>query len=160
MKDKIKKLPLALGILALIGLVIGGSIVWTAVAPIIQQYGEQQQAAQQMTEETSAADYAMQQREWFAQQRQDILAMQDQINNTRDQLDRFYSTYGKNGSQWSYTTRQRHGRITDRLYGYRDQYETYVADYNSRMNVSYQAQYNNSLPLEMEKKFWTGDLVP
>lgn len=153
MKDRYK--------IALVGLVLGlGAlgIFWNAVQPIVAQYGLQVGAAQQITEQTSSADYAMEQREWFAQQRQDIDAMRSKIRNQRRQIEDFKETH--NLSDLSYSEQQQYNRMTNRLLGYSNQHETYVADYNAKMNVSYQEQYSDSLPLEMEDKFWTGDLIP
>lgn len=156
--DKLK----ALGILVVAFIVIGGfvavSIGWTAIAPVLQQYGLQQQAASDMVQQTTDADYAMDQREWFAQQREDIKAMRDKIENQRTQIKNFKDR--QNMSDLSSFEEDRYGRMSDRLLGYKNQHETYVADYNARMNVSYQEQYSDELPLEMEKKFWNGDLIP
>lgn len=152
----------ALGIVFAAILVIGGlgaaTIGWNAIAPVLQQYGLQQQAASDINKKTTNADYAMNQREWFAQQRQDIDAMQRKIENQRMQIRDFKEN--KNVSDLSYAEERQYNRMTNRLLGYRNQYETYVADYNARMNVSYQEQYSDELPLEMEKKFWNGDLIP
>lgn len=142
----------------LLVLLIGGGILWNAFAPVLQQYGLQVQAANEITKETSQSDYAMRQREWFAQQRQDIKAMRTKIENQRTQLQSFKETHDV--GDLSYMQQKQYNRMTNRLLGYKNQYQTYVADYNARMNVSYQQQYNNSLPLEMEDKFWTGDLIP
>lgn len=154
----IYKILLAVGIPTGIILLAIAGIVFNAYAPVLQQYGLQTQAAEDITEETSSSDYAMRQREWFAEQRQDIQSMRNQIENQRQQLESYQERH--NISDLSYTQERQYNRMINRLLGYRNQYETYVADYNARMNVSYQQQYNNSLPLEMEDKFWTGDLVP
>lgn len=148
---------IAIGAVGIIGL-FALSIGWNAIAPVLNQYGLQVGAANEITRETSTADYAQRQYEWFIQQREDINAMQRKIENQRTQIRNFKET--RNLSDLSYTEQKQYNRMTDRLLGYRNQYETYVADYNARMNQSYRAQYNNSLPLEMENKFWTGDLIP
>lgn len=148
------KIAIPFLIIALIGL----GIVTNAFAPILQQYGLQQQAASDINKETTNADFAMNTREWFAQQREDIDAMKDKIRNQRTQIRTFKETY--NMSDLSYSQQQQYNRMTNRLLGYRNQYETYVADYNARMNVSYYNQYNKELPLDMQEKFWNGDLIP
>lgn len=153
-----KALAIGAGIgITVIALGIAG-IVFNAYAPVLQQYGLQQQAADDITRETSTAEFAMQEREWFAQQRQDIQAMQRQIENQRQQIRDFKET--RDMDDLSFSEQRQYNRMTNRLLGYRNQYETYVADYNAKMNVSYYRQYNESLPLEMEDKFWTGDLIP
>jgi len=151
------KVATALILFLIVGAVVL-QVIFNAFAPVLQQYGLQQQAADQITKETSSAEYAMQQYEWFKQQRQDIQAMRDKIENQRRQIKDFKDTHDMN--DLSYTQQRQYNRMTNRLLGYRNQYETYVADYNARMNQEYRAQYNNSLPLEIEKKFWTGDLIP
>lgn len=153
-----KALAIGAGIgITVIALGIAG-IVFNAYAPVLKQYGLQQQAADDITRETSTAEFAMQEREWFAQQRQDIQAMQRQIENQRQQIRDFKET--RDMDDLSFSEQRQYNRMTNRLLGYRNQYETYVADYNAKMNVSYYRQYNESLPLEMEDKFWTGDLIP
>lgn len=153
-----KALDIGAGIgITVIALGIAG-IVFNAYAPVLKQYGLQQQAADDITRETSTAEFAMQEREWFAQQRQDIQAMQRQIENQRQQISDFKET--RDMDDLSFSEQRQYNRMTNRLLGYRNQYETYVADYNAKMNVSYYRQYNESLPLEMEDKFWTGDLIP
>jgi len=155
MKTKTK---LALGLPILLAVGIAGSIAFNAFQPVLQQYGLQQKAASELTKETSSADFAKRNYEWFKQQRQDIDAMQRKIENQRRQIKDFKDTHDM--KDLSYTQQRQYNRMTNRLLGYRNQYETYVADYNARMSQEYRAQYNNSLPLEMEKKFWTGDLIP
>lgn len=155
---KLRNIAIAIGILLMIGILLIGGIVFNAFAPVLQQYGLQIQSADQITKETSQADFAMREREWFAQQRQDIQAMKNKIENQRRQIEDFKKM--NDMSDLSYTQQKQYNRMTNRLLGYRNQYETYVADYNAKMNVSYFRQYNQSLPLEMEDKFWTGDLIP
>jgi Skp family chaperone for outer membrane proteins len=145
-----------LSILLVSGLAL--TIVTNAYAPVLQQYGLQVDAANEITQETSQADYAMRQYEWFQQQREDIDSMQRKIENQRQQVKDFKDV--NDMDDLSYQEQRQYNRMTNRLLGYQNQYETYVADYNARMNVSYQEQYSDELPLEMEDKFWQGDLIP
>lgn len=144
--------------LLLLPLAVAGIIVLNAYSPVIQQYGLQIGAADQITKETSQADFARRNYEWFKQQRQDIQAMKQKIENQRRQIENFNERHGE--GDLDYLEQKQYNRMTNRLIGYKNQYQNYVADYNARMNQEYRAQYNNSLPLEMEKKFWTGDLIP
>lgn len=145
-------------VFAAVMLVVVGGLLWNAVAPIVSQYFNQVDAANEIEDRTSDAQYAQEQHEWFQQQKQDIDAIQRQIENQRRQIKDFKETHDMD--DLSYTEQRQYNRMTNRLLGYQNQYERYVADYNARMNVSYMRQYNDSLPLEMEKKFWTGDLIP
>jgi len=133
-------------------------VVAVAVAPVVNQYFIQQNAANDINQRTGSAEFAMDTREWFAQQREDIKSMQRQIENQRTQIRDFKERHDMD--ELSYTQQKQYNRMTNRLLGYRNQYETYVADYNAKMNVSYYKQYNKELPLDMQEKFWTGDLIP
>ena len=149
-----------LTIIAIAAVFIGGTLLWNAIQPIISQYGQQQQAADQITDRVTDADYAVRNYEWFIDQREKIKAMERQINNTRDAMQRVKDTYGNDTTDWSRQTRNQYNRELTELQGYQNQHENLVAEYNAHMNSSVRNLYNNSLPLEMEDKFWTGDLVP
>lgn len=155
MKTRYKTLGLIL-LLLTAGLIAGA--VWNAVQPIVAQYGDQQQAASNIRNQVTDGDYAVENYEWFKTQRQKITAMQNQIENQRIQIRNFKER--NNMSELSRTQQISYDRMTTRLLGYRNQYENLVADYNARMNMETRNLYNDSLPLEMEKKFWTGDLIP
>ena len=141
-------------------LIIGGIILWNAVQPIVGQYGQQQDAADKITDKVTDADYAVRNYEWFIEQEEKIKAMERKIQNVRDSMKLIKETYGNNTSEWSRTTRTTYNREITELQGYKDQHENLVAQYNKNMNSSVRNLYNDSLPLEMEDKFWTGDLVP
>lgn len=134
------------------------SIGWNAVEPIVSQYGDQQQGADNIRDRVTDGEYAQREYEWFKTQEQKIKSQQRQIENQRTQISDFKEI--NNMSDLSYTEQRQYNRMTDRLLGYRNQYESLVADYNARMNMETRSLYNDSLPLEMEDKFWTGDLIP
>lgn len=159
MKNRYKYgIPVA--ILLIIGIGVVAQLAINAYAPVFNQYGDQRESASNIREQVTDADNAIKQYEWYIRQREKIDAQRRQINNTRDSLQRFYDTYGRNGSEWSFTTRERESRLVDRLQGYRDMHDNLVSEYNAQMNMETRNLYNDSLPLEMEKKFWTGDLIP
>lgn len=147
-----------IGLIAGVFLLIGGSIAWTAVQPIVAQYYDQQQGAQEIREQVTDGQNAINQYEWYERQRQKIDAMQNKIENQRRQISDFKKR--NNMSDLSYTQQNNYDRMTTRLLGYRNQHENLVAEYNAQMNMETRNLYNDSLPLEMEKKFWTGDLIP
>ena len=140
-------------------LLISAGIVINAYAPVVNQYFDQQESASEIRDKVTDADYAVENYEWFKTQEQKIKSMQRQIENQRRQIETFKDTHG-NSSNWGYQQNRQYNRMTNRLLGYRNQHEQLVAEYNAKMNMETRNLYNNSLPLEMEDKFWTGDLVP
>lgn len=156
--NKLKALGIVSAAIVAIGGLVAVTIGWNAVAPQVQQYFLQQESASEMAQQTTGADYAMDQREFFAQQREDIKAKRRQIENVRTQIKNFKDI--NNMSDLGYSEQKQYNRLTQQLLGYKNLHDQYVADYNARMNVSYQEQYSDELPLEMEKKFWNGDLIP
>lgn len=158
--SKLKAAAIIFLLISVVGVLGVAAVGWNAVSPVIDQYFYQVDSADKITKDTSSADYAMRQREWFAQQRQDIKGMRQKIRNQRIQIENFQERHNGSMDDLSYMEQQQYNRMTNRLLGYRNQHETYVRDYNAKMNVSYQEQYSDELPLEMEDKFWNGDLVP
>jgi len=146
------------GGILLLAIGIAATVAVNAYSPVIQQYFDQQKAASNIRDEVTDSNYAVQNYEWFKTQQQKINSMQNQIENQRRQLKDYKDTH--NISDLSYTQERQYNRMTNRLLGYQNQYENLVADYNARMNMETRNLYNDSLPLEMEKKFWTGDLIP
>lgn len=155
MNNTKKLLAISTGILLLLG-----TLVANAYSPVIQQYFDQQQSASQIRDTVTDNEYAVENYEWFKTQEQKIQAMRNKIENQRTQIRDFKETHGEDSSEWSRTNQQQYNRMTNRLLGYRNQHENLVADYNARMNMETRNLYNDSLPLEMEDKFWTGDLIP
>lgn len=148
-----------LAILATVG-IVGAGIVMNAFAPVINQYADQQQAASNIRDRVTDAEYAQREYEWFKTQEEKIKERQRQIENVRTAITTLKDTYGNDTSQWSRTTRTTYNRRISQLQGYRNNYESLVSEYNAKMNMETRNLYNDSLPLEMEKKFWTGDLIP
>jgi len=126
----------------------------------LYQFGQQKQAGKNIIDQTQTAENAIDNYEWFKTQKQKIDAMETKIENQRRQVETFKETYGDNPNNWSRTTKQQHNRMTNRLLGYRNQYESLVAEYNARSNMQNRNVFKDKLPYEMEKKFWTGDIVP
>lgn len=157
MKNKKGFSAIWLWLLVPLAIILG--IVANAYAPVIQQYFNQQRAAEDITDRVTDGDYAQQQYEWFKTQKQKIEAMQNKIENQRQSIKTFKQTYGK-PSTWTRDVRQDYSRKTTRLLGYKNQYQNLVAEYNAKMNMETRNLYKDKLPLEMEKKFWTGDLIP
>lgn len=143
-----------------IGLLLGTLIVVSAYAPVLNQYEDQKESASNIRDKVTDADYAVRNYEWFIEQREKISAMERKIQNVRESMKLIKETYGNDSSEWSRQTRTQYNRELTELQGYKDQHENLVAQYNKNMNSSVRNLYNNSLPLEMEEKFWTGDLVP
>lgn len=149
-----KKIAAALGIIAL---AIAGIALWS-YAPTINQFFLQRQAAQDINQKVHDADNAINNYEWFKTQKQKIDQKKRQIQNVQDEIQRFENTYGEDPSEWSRTAQQRYSRLNSRLTGQQQMYEKLVADYNARTSMENRNLFNDSLPYEMEQKFWTGDL--
>lgn len=144
--------------LVILAALIGTVIVWNAYSPVLQQYGDQQRAADTIRDQVTDGDNAIRQYEWFETQREKIEAQETQIENQRMQIRDFKER--NDMSDLSRTQEVNYDRMTTRLLGYRDQHANLVAEYNAQMNMETRNLYNDSLPLEMEDKFWTGDLIP
>jgi len=143
---------------------IGSAAIITFIAvswifgPTINQYFLQRQAANDMNQKIQDAEYAIDNYEWFKQQKQDIESMRNKIENQRVQIRNFKDRH--NMSDLNRYESTQYNRMTTRLLGYKNQHENLVADYNARSNMQTRNVFKGKLPYEMEKKFWTGDLVP
>lgn len=137
--------------------VLGSGALWL-FGPTINQFFLQREAAGDINKKIQDADYAIDNYEWFKQQKAKIDQKKAQIKNVRDELDRFYEVNGRNSSEWSYSQKQSFQRINSRLTGQQQMYQKLVADYNARASMQTRNVFEDKLPYEMESKFWTGDL--
>lgn len=126
----------------------------------LYQFNQQREAGKNIIDQTQTAENAIDNYEWFKTQKQKIDSMERQIENQRKQIKTFKQTYGDDPSNWSRSTRQQYNRMTDRLLGFQNQYESLVAEYNARSNMQNRNVFKDKLPYEMENKFKTGDIVP
>lgn len=126
----------------------------------LHQFNQQREAGKNIIDQTQTAENAINNYEWFKTQKQKIDSMERKIENQQTQIKDFKDTYGENSSEWSRSTQQQYNRMTDRLLGYRNQYESLVAEYNARSNMQNRNVFKDKLPYEMENKFATGDIIP
>lgn len=156
----VKKIAAIVGV-TLIGVALIGVMILNAFFPsTLYQFGQQKQAGKNIIDQTQTAENAINNYEWFKTQKQKIDSMREKIENQRQQIKTFKQTYGDDPSKWDRTTKEQYNRMTNRLLGYQNQHENLVADYNARSNMQNRNVFKDKLPYEMEKKFFTGDIVP
>lgn len=134
------------------------SLVAWSYGPTIEQFFLQKEAASDINKKVQDADYAIDNYEWFKQQKQKIDMKKKQVENVRDEMRRFYDVHGNDSSEWSYSEKQQWQRINSRLTGQQQMYQKLVADYNARSSMQTRSVFKGKLPYEIESKFWTGDL--
>lgn len=143
---------------SVLALAVIASVALWSYGPTIDQFFLQRQAADDLNQKIQDADYAIDNYEWFKTQKQKIDQKKRQVQNVQDELQRFKDTYGNDSSEWSRTAQQRYSRLNSRLTGQQQMYEKLVADYNARASMQTRNVFNDTLPYEMDEKFWTGDL--
>jgi len=144
----------------IIGLLLLLTVLNTFFPSTLYQFNQQREAGKNIIDQTQTAENAINNYEWFKTQEQKIDAMKVKIENQRTQIRNFKETYGEDPTQWSRTTKQQHSRMTNRLLGYKNQYQSLVAEYNARSSMQTRNVFKDKLPYEMEQKFWTGDIIP
>lgn len=143
--------------LAIIGVVIAFLLIVSLISYVFMPFLpwlEQRDAGEEVIEDTNDADRAVQEYEWFRQQYQDIEAQRAQIENSYDELDRFYDTYGEDPDEWDRTTKERHNRIQQRITGNQNMLEQMVADYNARSSMDNRALFKCNLPYQVDDKMY------
>lgn len=141
-----------IGGIALAMLILFSVVTYFWLGPMI--FTEQREAGAETVEQTMDADNAIQEYEWFRQQYQDIEAQRNQIDNSYEELDRFYDTYGKDPSDWSRTTKERHNRIQQRITGNQNMLDQMVADYNARSQQANNAIFKCHLPYQVDEQLY------
>jgi len=125
------------------------SFVWFPFLP----WFEERDAGQEVVKQTYDAEQAIQNYEWFRQQYNDIQAQRATIENTYDELDRFYETWGEDPDEWSRTARERHSRIQQRITGNQNQLESLIGDYNARSQQANNELFKCHLPYQVDERF-------
>jgi hypothetical protein len=126
----------------------------------IPAWQEQRQAAQDGVEKTYDWNNAVEDYEWFKEQRNDIEVKRKEIENVQQEKRDFLETYGNDTSEWQRTTRVQYNRINQRITGLRNLHDEYVGEYNARAEQAHRSIFRCGLPYEMDKKFWIGDGRP
>lgn len=129
-----------------------------SMAPAI--FEEQRQSAKEGVKDTYDWETAVQNYRWFKQQKEDIEAKRQQIDNYKKEEAQFHKTYGDDPSDWSRTAEKRHGRLHTRITAAKNAHDQMVAKYNARASDATRAMFQCGLPYEMEDKFWLGDGRP
>ncbi|AWB28593.1 hypothetical protein HARCEL1_01635 [Halococcoides cellulosivorans] len=125
------------------------SYVWFPFLP----WFEQRQAGEEIVSDQMDADTAIQEYRWFRRQYEDIQAQRAQVQNSYDELDRFYDIHGEDPETWSRQAETRHGRIQERITGNQNVLETLIADYNARSSDATRAVFKCHLPYQVDEQF-------
>lgn len=125
------------------------SAVWMPFLP----WMEEREAGEETIERTMDSENAIENYEWFRTQYREIEAQRNQVENSYDELDRFYATYGEDPDEWSRTTKEQHSGIQKRITGNQNQLENLVADYNARSDMANRAVFKCSLPYQVDDRF-------
>lgn len=125
------------------------SWIWMPFLP----WMEERDAAEETIEQTMDAEHAINEYEWFRTQYYEIEAQRAQIENSYDELDRFYDVQGDDPDEWDRTASERHSRIQQRITGNQNQLENLVADYNARSNMANRAVFKCNLPMQVDERF-------
>lgn len=139
--------------LFVVGTIGVSAFMWFAPS-MLPQWLAERQAAQDTVEKTNDADWALNNYEWFKQQKQDIDAQKRQIKNTEAMIERMGCD---NMTDAGWQEQRECNQLYTELRGQKQMYETLVADYESRRSQVHRSQWFNDLPYDMEQKFWTGD---
>ena len=114
-------------------------------------------AGEKIVESEMNADSAIDNYEWFKQQKRDIEAKRRQMNNTKAQINRMHENYEGGPEDWPRDVRKKHERLHQQLLGQQNMHNQMVADYNARSDMQNRAAFKGKLPYDMEKKFYVGD---
>lgn len=125
------------------------SYVWFPFLPWTQE----RQAGQQVVEDQTNAEKAVQNYRWFRQQWNDIKAQRAQVENSYDEEEQFHETYGDDPDEWSRQAEERHGRIHERITGNKNMLEQMVADYNARSDDATREMFKCHLPYQVDERF-------
>lgn len=125
------------------------SYVWFPFLP----WTEQRQAGEEIVEQQMDAEKALENYRWFRSQYHDIEAQREQVENSYDELERFYEIQGKDPDDWSREAEVRHGRIQERITGNQNMLESMVAEYNARSDDATRSIFKCNLPYSVDDRF-------
>lgn len=117
------------------------------------QFTEQRDSGEEILREQQDAEKALENYRWFRQQYFEIKEQRAQLNNSYEELDRFYATYGEDPNNWDRTTRTTHDRIQQRITGNANQLDSLTTDYNARSADASRAVFKCSLPYRVDERF-------
>lgn len=125
------------------------SFVWFPFLP----WFEEREAGQEVIEQTYDAENAIQQYEEFRRLYNEIQAQREAVNNSYQELERFYDVQGEDPDEWSRTAEERHNRIQQRITGNQNQLENLIADYNSQSQQANSELFKCHLPYQVDERF-------
>lgn len=142
--------------LAIVALVLAAFLLLNVISAVWMPFlpwMEEREAGEETIKQTMDAENAIENYEWFRTQYREIEAQRAQIENSYDELDRFYSTYGEDPDGWDRTTKEQHNRIQQRITGNQNQLENLVADYNARSDMANREVFKCQLPYQVDERF-------
>ncbi len=135
-----------------LGFVIAVNIILYVWFPFLP-WSEERQAGEEIAQDTFQSDQAVEEYEWFRQQYHDIDAQRSQVENSYDELDRFYEVHGDDPNEWSRQASERHNRIQERITGNQNMLDQMVADYNARSSMDNRELFKCHLPYQVDERF-------
>lgn len=136
-------------VMALFIIINAISFIWFPFLP----WFEQREAGEQVVQDQMDADNAIQTYRDFRQLYNDIEAQRAQVQNSYDELERFYDIQGQDPDEWSREAEIRHGRIQERITGNQNQLENLVAEYNAMSDDATQEVFKCHLPYKVDERF-------
>lgn len=121
--------------------------------PVLSPWFEQREAGEEIVEQENNAQQALEDYREFRNLYHDIQAQRAQVENSYDELDRFYEIQGEDPDEWSREAEVRHGRIQERITGNQNQLENLVAEYNAMSDDATTEAFKCELPYKVDDSF-------
>lgn len=121
--------------------------------PAFMPWFQQRDAGEEVIKDQMQADKAVQDYRKFRDLYHDIQAQREQVENSYDELERFYEIQGKDPDDWSREAENRHGRIQTRITGNQNKLEQMVAEYNAMSDDATTAVFKCHLPYKVDESF-------
>jgi len=106
----------------------------------------QVQMERDIVQKTYNADNALYNYRWFKDRHEAILAAEVQIQHTIAAVNAFEVSAGAR-STWTFEDKTEHARLSSVVLGLKNNYETLVAEYNSRAKQVDRAVFQDELPM-------------
>ncbi|MEN6290482.1 MAG: hypothetical protein ABFD07_00495 [Methanobacterium sp.] len=111
---------------------------------------KQVETGHDVVDKTYTADNAIYNYEWFKTQYNDIKATENKINNTQDQMNTYFTTYGYDTSKWDYNTKTTYNQLQTTFLGQKSYYEDLVSEYNARSEMANRNIFKDQLPMHVD----------
>ncbi len=121
---------------------------WTA-------YKAEVGSAEKIIEKTYNADNAIYNYEWFKKQEEKIKSTEQQILNTKQQMDDYRVIYGANASAWDSDVKAEYSRLSSTYTGQKNFYAEVVAEYNARSKMANREVFHDGLPRNIDTRIFS-----